>query len=196
MITRIFYPASITVCFLAIIFLLTTSSVKANPSYFQRSAGTSSATTSRAYLTPGTGTTTETFNVSNGSSQAMDSATLYLFLIGSSTNPTVYATTTYNIAIEYSDNCIDWGGDTYIDGGATATTSQSQVINGSFTRQVTLPGLGTSIGGTLIATTTGIVRLLNVPTPTKCVRAVASIPAGSTNGSLWMQFVGKRELTY
>lgn len=164
----------------------------ANPSYFARSPGTSSATTSPRFMTAGTATTTETFNTSVGTSQAMNSAVLYLFLVGSTSVQTSYATTTYNVALEYSDNGIDWGGDTYIDGGATATTSQVLSFTNPNTRNVVLGGIST-LGGTVLATTTGTVRLMNVPTPTKYVRAVISIPAGSTNGAVWAQFIGKRE---
>lgn len=154
--------------------------VRANPLFFLigQSANTSTATTTVSYMTPGTATTTiGSFDLGTGDSQfGADSAILALQLTGSTTPVagSAVATTTYNVAIEQSQDAVDW----YYNGAISTTTT-----------------LGwETVSGSLIASTTPTKITVSVPTATRYVRAVISIPAGSTNGAVWAQFIARRQI--
>ncbi len=167
---------AIVVAFSFYLFATTATKAHANPSYFDRSAGTfSSPTTGLNFMTPGLATTTETFDTAHGrtGSLAMDSAVLQLAIKSSTTVTTQFGTTTLSLRIEQSDNCTDW---------SLATSSTLQTTQ---TEQV----------GTLaVASTTYTMRTITVATPLRCVRALVGVqPGSSNNAGVWAQFVGKRE---
>ena len=156
---------------------------KANPLEFlvenSATGSISASTTALGYLSPGAGTTTvayDSYNYGNADQYATNALSLVLQFTGSTTpiNGTV-ATTTYNVAIEYSQDNLDWY---TANGGLLATT--------------TALGWETS-KGVLIASTTPTKLLLNLTAPTRYVRAIVSIPLGSTNGSVWGEFIGQKE---
>ncbi len=175
------------------------SLVKANPfEFLLENNGTQSptATTSVTYMTPGTATTTYTYDTYAGSSAdpyATNNLALELQLTGSSTPVATsnYATTTYSIAIEYSNDNLDWYSDNYTP---FATTTVNVNPTTPITRTITL-GYSQLTDGSLLATTTPTKRLINVQAPTRYVRAVISIPIGTnaTNGAVWGQFAGQKE---
>lgn len=153
----------------------------ANPSFFLRSQS-ASATTTVSYMTPGTATTTSpSFDTGVGAAQGADSAVLLTRFVGSTSAAIL------NITLEYSQDNIDWYSDRL---SAGATTTQAINITQSTTYSLTAQGNNPGgIGGTASSTLRSIV----VPTPTRYVRAVYSIPVGSTNGSVWGEFVAKRQ---
>ncbi len=166
----------------------------ANPSYFVRSQPSGSATTSLNFMTVGnatstlswdTGSNTTCFQVGSttpsctaqtGTTQAMDSAVLQLFIRASTTpiNTNSFGTTTLNVRIEQSDNGTDW------------SLSTSSILSTSLTEQM---------GSNFIASTSATVRTITVSSPLlRYQRALVGVNPGSpNNAAVWMQFVGKRE---
>lgn len=177
--------------------------VKANPSLFFRNntvtCGGKTASTTVNYLTPGTGTTTYTVDMGCGGNQGADGAVLALQLMGS-TSPFAnlnYATTTYNVAIEYSQDGIDWYKDS-TDAGIISTTTVSVDASQTNIHVINLGATqmdATILGGTVLATTSPTTRIFIVPTPTRYARAVIWLPQKtfSTNGSVWGEFIAKRQ---
>jgi hypothetical protein len=200
---------------IGIVFLVYPKTSIAKPSYFVIS-GTNSfpatglsagATTSPLYLTDmtndsvhnspnatGTATSTLTFDAQAAPSgaQALDSAILAVQFTGSSTAAIL------NIAIERSQDCIDFGGD-YLNADATTTQANwLDPLNLGTALSYQLTYASTTYGGQqLRATSTPFTVLLKIPTPTRCTRAVftlaSSTAANIRNGAVWAQFIGKRE---
>ena len=128
------------------------------------------------YMSPLVGTTTIAFDsMANGNPYGVESAILALQFTGSTTPTNVsVATTTYNVNIEYSQDSVDW----YSESKVSTTTT-----------------LGwETIGGVLIASTTPTKIFVDVPTPTRYTRAIITIPAGSTNGAVWAEFIARKEV--
>lgn len=167
---------------------------KANPSFFIRgnSLGTPVcsqfiATTSVSYMTAGTATSTVTLDGGCGSAQGADSAALMVQFAGSSTAAVL------NADIEYSQDNVDW----YATGYAGASDAVSASTSPSITsaQQYIFNFASSTINRSITtnansATSTRIVR---IAMPTRYVRAVFSLPVGSTNGAVWAEFVGKRQ---
>lgn len=169
----------------AILFIAAFQPAHANPSSWLR-AQFASATSTRAYVTPGAATSTgPTLNTSSGNTFAANTATLMLQMLGSTT-PTIttsYATTTYRVDFELSQDDIDWY-------RPIATSTQSSAVgpDGYF---ITLKA--TTEGGSPIASTTPTKRFIEVPAVAKYMRPIISIPSG-TNGSVWSEWVAKKEV--
>lgn len=187
MIMNLKYTAVITLI-LAIVMMFSVSFVQANPSFFIRQnngVSTTATSTMLGYLTPGTATTTIYFDSqANGNPYGAESAILALQLTGSTTPVagSTVATTTYKIGIEYAqagENCI------------TSPTSCDWYSDSSFATTTTL-GWQTE-KGVLVASTTPTKIFVDIPTPTRYTRTIISIPAGSTNGAVWAEFVAKKE---
>lgn len=165
----------------------------ANPSYFPVSSncvlgGSGTPTTSPTYITAGTATSTlncdaYTLASNNINPLAMDSAVLLMNFTGSSTASIV------NINFEYSNDNIDW----YQDGFSASATTSSVVSIGttrslSWTFASSTAGLGNTLGN---STTT---KAVPVPVPTRYVRAIFTMPAGSAAGAVWAQIIPKKEV--
>ena len=181
------------------VFLFTGRTADANPESFQiksfNDMGTTTATglVNGAFMTQGTGTTTlgvlDAYKDTNVA--ISNTAQLALMLVGS-TSPFVntnYATTTYRIDFEYSQDGIDW-----FRPAATSSVSTAVGPNGFFIQ------LGaTTIAGVPISTTTPTYRIIEVSTPTRFVRPVISLPFFGTivpnsNGAVWGQWIAKKQL--
>lgn len=173
--------------------------VHANPLGFANGAMTATATTSLKYMKPGTATTTFTYDAYgvNGSNQSNSGNTnaptklaLALQFTGSSTpKNSAIATTTYKVSLEYSTDNKDWYGDAYT---AFGTTTNAQNITLLTSRTFKL-GTQTS-KGVLIGSTTPTKVLIGIEAPTRYVRAVVTIPIGSTNGAVWGELLPEKEL--
>jgi hypothetical protein len=155
------------------------TSAHANPSSYKR-AQSAAATTTLSYLSPGVASTTlATLDAIGGNNFAIGgTASLLLQLTGSTTVSTLYATTTYAVAFEYSQDGVDWYADELRTSSAATTTVLRQ----------------RNIAGVAIATTTPTKLIISVPTPTRYVRPVITIPADSTNGAVWGEWVAQKEV--
>lgn len=182
------------ICLVAVLVFASYNFAKANPSFFNRKGTNATlATSTQAFITPGAATSTLTYDLGLGAAQGADSAILALAFTGSSTpSNSALATTTYNVSIEYSQDGIDW----YGDGMFPSTTTPNVGVGAAKTHSITL-GTQTT-GGSLIGSTTPTRVLFEVPTPTRYVRAVFSIPlqlngTNNANGALYAEFVSKRQ---
>lgn len=149
----------------------------------QGSSATSLSTTSVTYMKPGTGTSTATCIMSNAGegTEVFDTAVLLLQFTGSSTASTL------SITPEWSQDGIDWY--PVIDKLATTTTP----IGGNTAFSYTVGFASTTPGGQA-GTSSVFTRAYELPVHTKRVRAVITMPAGSQNGAVWANIVGKTQI--
>lgn len=171
--------------------------VKANPSYFIRQNGPAnaiSATSSVSYMTPGLATTTYYLDSGVGTAGSADRATLLVQFIGSSSPLSIL-----NISYEYSQggqgvdctvatSTCDWYQDNTVPIASTTQSIgniQTKTWTFASTTQGQQFGVGTNGNRTL--------KAMDVPTPTRYVRAILSVPTGSLNGAVWAEFVAKRQ---
>lgn len=167
-------------------FLFYYTTVSANPSNFLR-LQSASATSSISYLTPGTATTTLTFDSGAGASQGADTAVLLEQFVGSST------TAVLNTDIQYSQDGIDWYASGFAGNVETISATSSPSIG--IVMQFTFPFASSTINRSVVtnANSATSTRAIRIPMPTRYVRAVFTVPAGSTNGAVWAEFVAKRQ---
>lgn len=141
----------------------------ANPSYFVPTVQTAAATSTASYMTPGTATTTLTYDTFNaGNNYKTNSATL-LSQFAASTTPT------FNINLQYSQDGIDW----YADNLNVFAAGAIAVI--------------TPNSYTLAATASSTFKAININTPVRFVRVQYSIASGG-NGAVWGQIVPNKEI--
>lgn len=155
--------------------------VKANPSYFSQVASSTVV-----YMTPGAATTTVTFDTGITTGQAMDNASFLLAFAGSSTASSL------NIQFEYSQDASTWYADK-VNNIASSTSLTETRFPLTPANVFVLTMASTSLGGVTgnAATTT---RIFSVATPTRYIRAILSMPAGSLNGDIEQRFfLGKRQ---
>lgn len=179
--------AVLSVAFLSLIMMV--GVVHANPSYFAPQAKTALATTSPAYILPGTATSTVTYdsfntdgtNESSGPQNpiAANSATLLVQFTASSTSSVL------NVAIERSDDGIDWYQDN-LSALATTTPAQNIGVPTSYTWTY-----ATSTIGGVVNPTNRLGKSLFIQTPTRYTRAVFT--AVGANSAVWAQFVPTKE---
>lgn len=152
--------------------------------YLNSSATTTAGTT---YITAGTATTTfqlDTTALPGGF--ANDAATL-LVRFTSTTSPTAIL----NINVEYSQDCIDW----YEDGGVqvnsfATTTKPFYLAVNQFVFNFASTTAGLAAPGAQFATSS---RALLIKTPTRCTRAVFSVPIGSNPAAVFAEWVPIRQ---
>lgn len=153
------------------IFIVTTTNVKANRSYFVPSVTTNNAaSTSPDYmLVTGATLTLDAYTYQTG---AINSATLLIQSVAST------SAAVQTITISYSQDGIDW----FQDNLSTTTSSAVVSLNNTQNRY--------TITGNTTASTTRLA--INVPTPTRFVRA--SVATSTAKSSIWMQWVPVREM--
>lgn len=163
----------------------------ANPSFFAPQAMSATATTTIAYMTPGTATSTmmyDSFNlfgtnqpVVNDPTAAASAALEVQFTASSSVS-------VLNIAIERSDDQIDWYQDEYsFPVNATSTGANSISLPNSFTWTYA----SSTVGGQPNNTSGRIGKIMRVDTPTRYTRAVFTLTGA--NGAVWSKFVPVKE---
>lgn len=171
--------------------------VKANPSFFVRQnngVGTT-ATTSVTYMSPGVATTTKYLDAGvAGVGTAVDSAVLLEQMTGSST--AALLNTTFEYAVYSGTDCVanptacDWFA---LELSDQATTTPEQNITTNQTYKLNFAS--STQGGALGAGDGRVLKAISVRTPTRYVRAILTLPIGSTNAAVWAEFVGKRQMT-
>ena len=193
-----------TIGFIAAIALLCTAAFAgiayANPSYFAAGVSTNySASSSPAYLTGTVGTSTtpvydtasSTETVSGGVSYKADSVGLLVQFTASS------SLTVLNIAIEYSQDGVDWYRNYVLDPMQNSASATSSVYS------VTAPFVlamryasSTVVGGAATAANGPMTNAFRIPTPFRYTRAVlytSGAGNGSSNATVWAKFVPSKE---
>lgn len=182
---------------IALIFVIACAyTVKANPSYFIRSSNLATtfsiATTSVAFLTTAAPTSTVPFDLGVFGPQGADSVALTTQFIGSTTASTLnwyleYAQGGNGLDCVNAPNSCDWFADR-VNVAATTTPQVSLSVPTTYT----LNSLGGRAGGQVgIASTTRTITL--AVTPTRYIRAVYFLAPGSVLGSVWGEFIAKRQ---
>lgn len=179
----------IGIALIAIVAVFGVTQVYANPQLFTQSAKTQTATTTLAYLTPGTATTTLVYDTreQSGTNQAggnntyiAETVTLKQYLKASST-ATVLVTN-----FEFSDDKIDWyqnNLETYAAGAIAIATPNSYTWTfASSTIGGVLNGNGTDVGA----------KVISVKVPTRYVRAVFTMTGA--NGAIWAELLPKKQI--
>lgn len=170
-------------------FLLSAYIAKANPSFFIQNTSSSAtacsltASTTRTWMTGGTATTTIALNASGcGGSQAIDSAELLLYRFAAA------PTSKTNVTIQFSQNCDATSPDWYFATSSIGTFT-------SVPSQMSWTFASSTIGGEIAASDFDTVAI-PITTPTKCVRAILTVPVGAASSSIYADFVGKRQSNY
>ena len=162
----------------------------ANPSYFTTGVSTNNAaSTTPAYMTPGTATsTTPVYDAYAGSQTAKfaaNSAGLLQRFCASST------ATVLNTSVEYSADGIDWYRNFVLDPSQDSTTTQTNILALPFSDSQKFAS--SSIDGAAVAANNScITNALTIPTPFRYIRVVDSITGA--NGSVWNQLVPIKEI--
>lgn len=171
--------------------LLFGMTVYANPTLLTSTAQSSSATTTLAYMTPGTATTTVTYDVwaENGTNQTNDGNRLYpdyadlsLYMKASSTLSILVTN------VEYSEDKLDWyqnNLETYAAGAIAVATPNSYTWTfATSTIGGLLNGIGTDVGA----------KIIRVKAPMRYVRAVVSLTGA--NAGVRAKFLPKKQISY
>lgn len=155
----------------------------ANPSFFNRFQ-TQPATTTLAYMTPGTGTTTIT--AINSTNNAFTSATLNLQVTATSTG--VASSVLANVRVEASMDNVDW----YPIAVVTTTATTSLLTTNPYNSYSLVLATSTvAQGGTGSATL--MMRSFDIPVKERHLRAVISNPAGGGNYGVWGEIVTQQQ---
>jgi hypothetical protein len=151
--------------------------------YVPQGAKTAAATTTRAYLTPGTGTTTVTVNSDLvGKGLSLDSITMLTQVTATTTQaPVVY------IRVDDSQDGVDW----YSRSGFIHTTATTSTMIGNYSVAQINVSTSTTPGGS--ATTTRTNASLEFKVRTKYTRFTYFVPVAGGNVSLWAMPVAKAE---
>lgn len=157
---------------------------KANPSFFLQNQTV--ATTSPTFITAGVATSTSSFDLGASGAQGADSAVLLSCMTASSTNTQVA------VAYEFSTDNQTW-----FANNLASSTSLNLYTNGYATNQNFLWNFAsTSIGGGGQKGLTYDCRSFPMPTPTRYIRAILSMPTGNANSpgvAIWSNIVAKRQ---
>lgn len=170
----------------------------ANPSEYATSSSTATATSTLVFMTPGTATTTLYYDAYGDSSgYKADSAALALQFTGSSTASSLRVTFEYTYGNSLA-NCMttpaacDWYGDTLYGVNSVVSTSTTAMTIGAVNSYL-VPFASSTLNG--VAGNGRITsRLVNIPVPTRYVRAVITMPVGSLNGGVWASIRPDKEI--
>lgn len=155
---------------LAVAAIFVATSVHANPLFFVPTTQFSAATTSPAYLSVGgTSTTTSFDSYATGQPLAINKGVLLIQNTASSTSSVL------GIAVQYSQDNIDW----YQDNLPIATTTALSNISTANTYTWTAQGTAVSL------------KAIALNFPTRYVRVVFTSTGAA--GAVWWQFVPQRE---
>lgn len=157
----------------------------------QGTSATVLATTSVVYMTAGAATTTATCNMQTAGlgTEVFDTALLEVQFSGSSTASTINIDIQdSNGGVDYYNRSLAWNVEN--TGAASSSPSLASIQSYTFTFASSTQNrsLVTSATG---ATTT---RSILVPVPNTFIRAIITMPAGSTPGAVWARWVGKTQV--
>lgn len=161
----------------------------ANPSYFATATSTAAATTTPAYMTPGTATTTTPVydayaqTTNGGLTAKADYAGLLVQFTASSTASKLTGN------VEYSQDGIDWYRNYVFDPSQTSATSTANNINAPF--MISWQFASSTVGGAAQTNTNRSTAAMLIPTPFRYTRVVFSMTGA--NGAVWAELVPIKE---
>lgn len=183
--SKITVTQKVAITLIAVGVLLAAGIAYANPLYTAGKARSALATSTLAYMTPGTATSTLVYDSyeqlgtnqpNQGNITIPNTVALAIQGVGSSTASIV------NLACEYSDDGIDW----YQNEMFPATTSDPVLITAPNT--FTFTNASSTIGGVAF---NGFKKIITCPLPTRFVRAVASVTGDKA--AIWDTFIPSKQ---
>lgn len=144
---------------------------------------TATATTTVAYMTPGTATTTLTSDLYFSSSNTKASGALVAFQYTASSSAAAL-----KARVEYSDDGIDW----YPESVELNTVATTTLMTTTF-REYSWSNFATTTDYGGSGTASRIHQSFSVETPTRYVRVKFYVPAGAGNGALWASLTPNKE---
>lgn len=158
----------------------------ANDSIFPLVVKTQIATTTLDYLTPGTATTTLTYDSYKAGLTKTDALALLTQFTASTTGATLL------INEEFSQDGVDWYQSTQpnVFGNSTTTlpVSLTPVPQYSWTFASSTPGLGAVSSSNNLDS-----RILMVTSPLRFIRFIFTMKIGGTNGAIWSEIVPAKQ---
>jgi hypothetical protein len=174
--------------FVALIVTIVVTAIPAgaNPSQFFPTKETASATTTLVYMTPGTATTTLSYDSYQGDAVKIDQLTLAIQYTASTTA----TAPTLKLRLEDSMDNINW----YPRASVLNSLATSTQITGNFGEYLwnVSSSTATDFGGS--GTATRMHTSLVVDAPMRYVRAKFYTPVAGGNGGLWAQMIPFKEL--
>lgn len=155
---------------------------------------TAVATTTRSVMSAGTATTTLYCDAgASGTNQAYDSAVLTIDMNASSTLSNLnwfyeYSQGVNGVDCTATPTACDWYADS-ITSQATSTSNSAVAVANSYSWKFA----STTQGGAAGSLDRGL-KVVNVPTPTRYIRVVFTLPVGSLNANIWASLVSKKQL--
>jgi hypothetical protein len=155
-------------------------------SVFGGTCKTATATTSVNFMRAGAATTTLTCFTG---SDAMLTANLRMQFTSTTTPSTL------SWKYEYSNDGVEWYGDTYVDGlvNATSTGVSNLTKNNSYTWNFASSTTACD-GSDVVATRTRLCKSVFAPTPSKFIRVIFYMEQGSGNGAIWAELTPKGDI--
>lgn len=145
------------------------------------------STTTLAYITSGTGTTTQLINSDVvGPTFLLDSFSILTQVTATSSTS---AQPELNIRIEDSQDMVDW----YGRAGVITSTATSTILTGSFGNYKINVATSTADIGPSATTTRVNQSIIAIPVNTRYTRIVYTVPQGGGKLGLWAQIVGKAQ---
>lgn len=164
--------------------------VLANPSFFPNTSTTATATSTVSYITTGAATTTlylDTYTQASGNPYKADNSTLLVQFVASSTASILgvsleYALGTPGIDCTSTPTACDWYANDLLAASTTPAITAVAVSNAlSWTFASSSQG-----GGAVLSSNNRSLKIFDVQTPTRYVRAVFSVTGA--NGAIWAAF--------
>lgn len=180
-----------------VVIVATASMVQANPKFFANRVQTATATTTIEYMTPGTATTTLTFDTSlinQADTGVRNTNTLTSLTLATQFTASSTVASVLKWRYEYSNDNEDWYPESMLEGFISTTTpeiiglkgyNEYKWITASSTCQVVTNGCRSH-------------RLVNVPVATRYVRVLfymSGSPASHNNGGIWAELVPIKEMS-
>src|SRR3990167_5601402 len=192
-IKRLIVPTTMFALFLAIgVWLQYPNFALGNPSFFGQQTSTASATTTKAYMTPGRATTTLVVNSFLTAPEGNDRQTLLVQFTGSSTASKL------GIAFQFSQDGINYYDDSLSLGFAASTTLPIGLgVADSFVIPMATSTTGLEpFASTPISGSGWTARAIDIPTPARYTKVVFSMPfgGGNVNGAVWATVIPKKQL--
>ena len=160
----------------------------ANPTIFASATTTkSAASTSAAFMTPGTATSTLVYDAHaqtlGGGTYKTDFIGLLVQFSASNTSATL------NLSVEYSQDGIDWYRNFVADPTQFGTTTPAAQIATPFT--TTWKFASSTLGGATSSDAVRSTAAMIIPSPFRYTRLVSTMTGA--NGAVWAQFVPFKE---
>lgn len=180
---RIYLYGSLLVAFVIFVLLAFVTPLTKAAVYLLVPSKTATATTTVAYLTPGTATTTLSSDLYSASSNTKANGALVAFQYTASSSAAAL-----KARVEYSNDGVDW----YAESIPLAETATTTLMTTTF-REYSWNNFATTTDYGGSGTASRIHQSFSIATPTRYVRVKFYVPAGAGNGALWASLTPNKD---